>query len=124
VAVALGAAALFVLVFDATFVNDRPAPESEHLPSVRQGESKGASDETLQRQPTVRRIEAVVHPAREEPAAPPFGVQSVRGGKDGFVVMDDGRVLVPGNAWRELTLERIEPRRILFSGRYPAELPW
>jgi hypothetical protein len=76
------------------------------------------------REPTARRIEAVVHPARVEPMLPPFGVTSVRGGPHGFVITDDGQVLVPGNVWHDFTLERIEPRRIVFSGRHAAELPW
>ncbi len=112
---ALGAAAALVPASRATDTG-RPAaptrvPSSSEVPVATS-------------KPAVRRIEAVVHPARAEPMPPPFRVTSVRGGMHGFVVTDDGHVLVPGNVWREFTLERIEPRRIVFSGRHAAELPW
>ncbi|MEA3119701.1 MAG: type secretion protein [Paraburkholderia sp.] len=118
---ALGAAAVLVLASGATNA-DRPvaptrAPSASEAPNA--SEASGAA-----REPAVRRIEAVVHPARAEPMRPPFGLTSVRGGTHGFVITDDGHVLVPGNVWREFTLERIEPRRIVFSGRHAAELPW
>jgi hypothetical protein len=112
---ALGAAAALVLAFGAANT-DRPAAATR--------EPSASEVPVAAREPAMRRIEAVVHPARAEPMRPPFSVTSVRGGKHGFVVTDDGHVLVPGNVWREFTLERIEPRRIVFSGRHAAELPW
>jgi Inner membrane component of T3SS, cytoplasmic domain len=112
---ALGAAAALVLAFGAANA-DRPAAATR--------EPSASEVPVAAREPAMRRIEAVVHPARAEPMRPPFSVTSVRGGKHGFVVTDDGHVLVPGNVWREFTLERIEPRRIVFSGRHAAELPW
>lgn len=112
---ALGAAAALVLAFGAANADRPPAPT--RTPSA-------SEVPVAARELAVRRIEAVVHPARAEPMPPPFRVTSVRGGTHGFVVTDDGHVLVPGNVWREFTLERIEPRRIVFSGRHAAELPW
>jgi hypothetical protein len=114
---ALGTAAALVLLLGASNADpNRPAAPTH---------TSSASEVPLAAQePAVRRIEAVVHPARAEPMAPPFRVTSVRGGTNGFVVTDDGHVLVPGNVWREFTLERIEPRRIVFSGRHAAELRW
>lgn len=72
----------------------------------------------------LRTVKAVVHPARVEPGKPPFAVVSVQSGASGFVVTEDGRVLVPGARRGSFTLERIEPRRVVFSGPYPAELAW
>lgn len=85
---------------------------------------KAASRGSPHAAPAVRTVDAVVHPAPLESVRPPFGVRSVRGGTHGFVVTDDGRVLIPGNTWRQFTLVRIEPGRLVFSGPQPAELPW
>lgn len=74
--------------------------------------------------PRVRSVNAVVYPAPVEPSRPPFDVLSVRSGEQGFIVIDDGQVLVPGNRRQGYTLERIEPRRLVFSGPHRAELPW
>ncbi|GLU32586.1 FHA domain-containing protein [Trinickia caryophylli] len=72
----------------------------------------------------LRTVRAIVHPARVEPGKPPFAVVSVQSGASGFVVTEDGRVLVPGARRGPFTLERIEPRRVVFSGPYSAELAW
>ncbi|MGN6315224.1 FHA domain-containing protein [Trinickia sp.] len=55
---------------------------------------------------------------------PPFAIRSVKGGPYGFLVTEDGRVLVPGSRWKAFTLVRIESGRAVFSGPHAAEVRW
>jgi hypothetical protein len=55
---------------------------------------------------------------------PPFAIRSASGGPYGFVVTEDGQVLMPGSRRQAFTLVRIEPGRAVFSGPYAAELTW
>jgi type III secretion protein D len=71
----------------------------------------------------VRAVEAVLYPDEAKPR-PPFGIRSASSGPYGFVVTDDGQVLIPGSRWRAFTLVRIEPGRAVFAGPHAAELAW
>lgn len=71
----------------------------------------------------VRVLTAAVYP-NETRERPPFSIRSANGGPYGFIVTDDGQVLMPGSRWRAFTLVRIEPGRAVFTGPYAAELTW
>lgn len=71
----------------------------------------------------VRLLAAAVYP-NETKERPPFSIGSANGGPYGFIVTDDGRVLLPGSRWRGFTLVRIEPGRAIFTGPFAAELTW
>jgi len=71
----------------------------------------------------VRVLTAAVYPD-ETMQRPPFSIRSASGGPYGFIVTDDGQVLMPGSRWRAFTLVRIEPGRAVFTGPYAAELTW
>ena len=69
-------------------------------------------------------VEAFVYPPTTAIASAPLAVLSVRQGRHGFVVTREGQVLAPGYRWRDYTLQRIEPHRIVFSGTGMAEFAW
>jgi len=73
---------------------------------------------------SIRTVEALVYPRPTSVARAPLDVQSVRHGRHGFVVTREGQVLAPGYRWRDYTLQRIEPHKIVFSGTSAAELAW
>jgi Inner membrane component of T3SS, cytoplasmic domain len=73
---------------------------------------------------TVRPVEASVYPPPVTVARAPLDLASVRHGRHGFVVTREGQVLAPGYRWRDYTLQRIEPHKIVFSGTGVAELAW
>lgn len=73
--------------------------------------------------PPTRTVTAAVYPSHTS-KSPPFTIRSASGGPYGFVVTDDGRVLMPGSRWQSFTLVRIEPGRAVFAGPYAAELTW
>lgn len=68
-------------------------------------------------------IKGIVYPI-ETSERPPFGIRSATGGPYGFVVTDDGRVLISGSRWQAYTLVRIEQGRAVFAGPHPAEITW
>jgi hypothetical protein len=68
-------------------------------------------------------IKGIVYPA-ETSERPPFGLRSATGGPYGFVVTDNGRVLISGSRWQAYTLVRIEQGRAVFAGPHPAEITW
>lgn len=72
----------------------------------------------------IRTVEAFVYPPPTPVARAPLDLQSVRHGRHGFVVTREGQVLAPGYRWRDYTLQRIEPHKIVFSGSRVAELAW
>ncbi len=71
----------------------------------------------------VRVLTATVYP-NDTRERPPFSIRSASGGPYGFIVTDDGQVLMPGSRWRAFTLVRIEPGRAVFTGPHAAELTW
>jgi type III secretion protein D len=73
--------------------------------------------------PPTRTVTAAVYPTHTS-QPPPFAIRSASGGPYGFVVTDDGHVLMPGSRWQSFTLVRIEPGRAVFAGPYAAELTW
>ncbi|PTB17182.1 hypothetical protein C9I57_29350 [Trinickia symbiotica] len=114
---AFAAAAALVTLLAGPAANGSVAPQ----PASRSG---GRDAEAAASRAAVREVRAILHPAPANAASPPFGVLSVRGGAHGFIVTDDGHVLVPGNVLSQFTLDRIELHRIVFSGPHPAELSW
>ena len=73
--------------------------------------------------PPTRTVTAAIFPTPTS-KRPPFAIRSASGGPYGFVVTDDGHVLMPGSRWQSFTLVRIEPGRAVFAGPYAAELTW
>ncbi|HTH76530.1 MAG TPA: FHA domain-containing protein [Trinickia sp.] len=71
----------------------------------------------------VRVAEGLAYPS-DVVTHPPFAIRSVKGGPYGFLVTEDGRVLVPGSRWKAFTLVRIESGRAVFSGPHAAEVRW
>lgn len=94
---------------------ENPAAEAE-----RKLASASSSDRL---RPPARTVTAAVYPAQTV-NRPPFAIRSASGGPYGFVVTDDGQVLMPGSRRQAFTLVRIEPGRAVFSGPYAAELTW
>ncbi len=95
----------------------RPAPASA---------APEASAATIAAEPALaplRVMKGTVHPI-ETSEHPPFGIRSATGGPYGFVVTDNGHVLIPGSRWHAFTLVRIEPGRVVFAGSHPAEITW
>jgi len=85
-----------------------------------------ASAATIAAEPALaplRVIKGAVYPI-ETSERPPFGIRSATGGPYGFVVTDNGQVLIPGSRWQAFTLLRIEQRRAVFAGPHPAEVTW
>ncbi|WP_144630570.1 type III secretion system inner membrane ring subunit SctD [Bordetella genomosp. 13] len=50
----------------------------------------------------------------------PFGIRSVVGGPQPFVVLEDGSKLLVGGTYRQYRLTAVEPRRLVFDGPRPA----
>lgn len=71
----------------------------------------------------VRVAQGMAYP-NDTVARPPFAIRSAKGGPYGFLVTEDGGVLVPGSRWKAFTLVRIESGRAVFSGPYAAEVTW
>lgn len=71
----------------------------------------------------VRVAQGIAYPS-DAVTQPPFAIRSVKGGPYGFLVTEDGRVLVPGSRWKAFTLVRIESGRAVFSGPHAAEVRW
>lgn len=71
----------------------------------------------------VRVVSGTLYPS-EAIRRPPFAIRSASAGPYGFVVTDDGQVLIPGSRWRSFTLVKIDAGRAMFTGPYRAELRW
>ena len=117
----LAAGAAILLGAALLWIKSRSAPDVP-MPDVR------ATDVTRFNAPaapqTIRPVEAFVYPPPTRVASAPLDVLSVRHGRHGFVVTREGEVLAPGYRWRDYTLQRIEPHKIVFSGAGAAELAW
>lgn len=72
---------------------------------------------------TVRVVSGTLYPS-EAIRRPPFAIGSASEGAYGFVVTDDGQVLIPGSRWRSFTLVKIDTGRATFTGPYRAEIRW
>lgn len=94
------------------------------LGSTRNARPIDAADSAPAASQTVRPVEASIYPPPLTVARAPLDVASVRHGRHGFVVTREGQVLAPGYRWRDYTLQRIEPHKIVFSGAGVAELAW
>ena len=53
----------------------------------------------------------------------PFGIRSVVGGEQAYLVLSDGTKLLPGGVYRNYRLRAIEADRILFDGEQRASVP-
>ena len=71
----------------------------------------------------VRVVSGIVYPSHTQ-QRPPFAISRASTGPYGFLVTNDGQVLMPGSRRGAFTLVRIEPGRAVFSGPHAAELTW
>lgn len=121
------AAAIAVTVLAAWLVAQRrptaPAPSPVEAAAVEAAAMPSARTTAGAMGTPVHAVKAVSYPDEAKPR-PPFGIRSASSGPYGFVVTDDGQVLIPGSRWRAFTLVRIEPGRAVFAGPHAAELAW
>lgn len=93
--------------------------------------SAGLDDEQLTRlQAVVARfnathldVVALAQPAaadRQFADTVPFGIRSVVGGPQPFVVLEDGSKLLVGGTYKQYRLTAVEPKRLVFEGPRPA----
>jgi len=97
--------------------------ESRLVAAARPRAGAGSASTSEPPRPPTRAVTAAVYPTHTS-KPPPFAIRSASGGPYGFVVTDDGHVLMPGSRWQSFTLVRIEPGRAVFAGPYAAELTW
>jgi type III secretion protein D len=97
--------------------------ESRLVATARPRAGAGSASTSEPPRPPTRAVTAAVYPTHTS-KPPPFAIRSASGGPYGFVVTDDGHVLMPGSRWQSFTLVRIEPGRAVFAGPYAAELTW
>jgi hypothetical protein len=97
--------------------------ESRLVAAARPRPAAGSASTSEPPRPPTRAVTAAVYPTHTS-KPPPFAIRSASGGPYGFVVTDDGHVLMPGSRWQSFTLVRIEPGRAVFAGPYAAELTW
>lgn len=111
-------AAVPAMVFGAALLWVQSTPDADAPPTdAKTGNAPAESK-------AIRPVDGFVYPPPATVARAPLDVLSVRHGRDGFVVTREGQVLAPGYRWRDYTVQRIEPHKIVFSGTSVAEFRW
>lgn len=68
-------------------------------------------------------VQVILPPANAVADTVPFGIRSVIGGEQAYLVLSDGTKLLPGGVYRDYRLVSIEADRIVFDGEQRASVP-